>query len=106
MPSKQSVVRRLNFCEWVESGAPFVEPEVWAANGGAVNPEELRGRTCYGGLDLSGKNDLTALSLVFKLDDGTKAALSFFWTPKDTLRQREEKDRAPYQRWAREGYLV
>jgi phage terminase large subunit-like protein len=106
MPSKQSVVRRLNFCEWVESAAPFVEPEVWTANGATVNVEELRGRSCSGGLDLSGKNDLTALCLVFKLDNGTKPVLSFFWTPKDTLREREDRDRAPYQQWVREGHLI
>jgi phage terminase large subunit-like protein len=104
MPSKQSLVRRLNFCEWVESADPFVEPEVWRANGSSVAESELRGR--YGGLDLSGKNDLTALCLVFPLDDGTKAVLSFFWTPGDTLRKRQEHDRAPYVLWVEQGLLV
>ena len=30
-----------------------------------VDREALRGRTCFGGLDLSGKHDLSALILVF-----------------------------------------
>lgn len=107
MPSKQSFVRRMNFCEWVDSADPFVEPSVWKENGGTLDLHRLRGRKCWGGLDLSGKNDLTALVLVFEPhDDDAQPVLSFFWTPKDTIRQREEQDRAPYQRWVREGYLT
>lgn len=106
MPSKQSVVRRLNFCEWVESSDPFVTAEVWDANGRKIPVELLKGRKCFGGLDLSGKNDLTALVFVFPMNDGTKAVLSFFWTPKDTLRERADRDRAPYQLWVDDGYLV
>lgn len=106
MPSKQSLVRRLSFCEWVESTDPFVTPEVWRANGGVVNTADLIGRECYGGLDLSGKNDLTALVLLFPMDDGTKAVLPFFWTPKGTIRERQDHDRAPYEQWERESYLL
>ena len=106
MPSKQSLVRRLNFCEWVESADPFVEPEVWRANGGTVPESELRDRSCYGGLDLSGKNDLTSLKLVFPLEEGTKAVLSFFWTPGDTLRRRQEQDGVPYDLWVNQGHLI
>lgn len=107
MPSKQSVVRRLNFCEWVESADPFIAPEVWAANGSGPNLSSLKGRTCYGGLDLSGKNDLTALSLVFEPDThGKKAVLSYFWTPKDDMRERGDRDRAPYQSWALQKFLI
>jgi phage terminase large subunit-like protein len=106
MPSKQSLVRRLNFCEWVESSDPFVEPEVWRANGDSVIEGELRGRECYGGLDLSGKNDLTALELVFPSDDGTKPVLSFFWTPADGLRKRQDQDGAPYRLWVEQEHLI
>lgn len=106
MPSKQSLIRRLNFCEWVESSDPFVDPEIWKANGRTFDRAELLGKKCYGGLDLSGKNDLASLKLVFPLDDGTKAVLPFFWTPGDTLRRRQEKDRAPYDAWVRDGLLI
>jgi len=107
MPSKQSIVRRLNFCEWVESADPFVEKAVWDANGGAVDEESLRGRVCYGGLDLSGKNDLTSLKLIFDPDDdGKKAVLCFFWTPQAKLRERGHRDRAPYQQWVDEGFII
>lgn len=107
MPSKQSLTRRLNFCEWVESSDPFIEPEIWRANAARPDETKLRGRTCYGGLDLSSKNDLTALVLVFEPDaSGTKDVLSFFWTPKDGLPQRQEHDQAPYSEWVKQKYLI
>lgn len=106
MPSKQSLTRRLNFCEWVGSENPFVSPEVWAQNGGKVPLASLRRRRCNGALDLSGKNDLTSLILDFELDDDTSAILPFFWAPKDTLREHGDRDRAPYQQWVEDGHLI
>lgn len=106
MPSKQSIVRRLNFCEWVQSSDPFVDAGVWEANGGAVDVEALRGRRCFGGLDLSGKNDLTSLTLVFPDEAGALDVMQWFWTPEAGLRERSERDRAPYDRWVEEGWII
>lgn len=107
MPSNESKTRRLNFCEWRQSDNPFISSDVWMANGAQSDLEKLRGRSCYGALDLSGKNALTSLELVFDEDsDGKKDVLSFFWTPKDGLKKREEQDRAPYQQWVNENFLI
>jgi phage terminase large subunit-like protein len=107
MPSKQSLTRRLNFCEWVEAADPFVTTDVWKANGGIVDEEALVGRACFGGLDLSGKNALTSLKLIFEADEtGRKPIICRFWTPEEGLKQREEQDRAPYAQWVREGHLI
>lgn len=106
MPSKQSVVRRLNFCEWVESEDPWITKEVWDENGGKVDVESLRGRTCYGGLDLSRRTDLTALVLVFPANDDTRDVLLFAWTPEEELKERAHQDKAPYQQWVDEKFLT
>lgn len=107
MPSKQSLTRRLNFCEWVESADPWVDADVWRANGGAVDIESLKGRRCWGGLDLSRRNDLTALVLVFERDEnGKKAVLCFFWKPADTLQEHSERDIAQYVDWKKQGFLL
>lgn len=106
MPSKQSLVRRLNFCEWTESEESFIDPEVWKANAGKpVKRADLKGESCYGGLDLSGKNDLTALVLVFP-NRPQKVVLSFFWTPGGTLLERQDRDHAPYTLWRDQGHLI
>ena len=37
----------------------------WDACAFKVNPDDLKGRVCYGGLDLSSSTDITAFVLVF-----------------------------------------
>jgi phage terminase large subunit-like protein len=66
MPSKQSKVKRLNFCMWVDAANPWIVRDVWEACEEEFDPEtELVGEECVGGLDLSGTRDLTALALYF-----------------------------------------
>lgn len=66
MPSKESIVRRLNFCQWVDAANPWMSSDVWMGCEENFDPDELEGEECYGGLDLSGSRDLTALALFFK----------------------------------------
>jgi phage terminase large subunit-like protein len=65
----------------------------------------LKGRRCYVGMDLSSTKDLTALVAVFPDDDGFDVLAQFF-VPQDSIRERSNRDRVPYDQWAREGYLV
>lgn len=104
MPSKQSIVKRLNFCEWVDAEAPWIDGEAWRSRESAIDFKQYEGRDCYGGLDLSGKNDLTALSLAFPGE--TIDCFSRFWTPGGTLKEREERDRVPYCTWRDQGHLL
>jgi phage terminase large subunit-like protein len=112
MPGKQNIVRRLNFCEWTEQAERWIEPVAWDASAGELRVPPrmlealLEGRACYGGLDLSTTTDLSALVLLFLADDGVVDVLPYFWLPEDNLKRRVEKDRVPYDVWAREGLLL
>lgn len=107
MPSKESIVRRLNFCEWVESENPAFSREKWEACDGSYALEELHGRPCYGGLDLSSTTDLTAFVLAFPpVEEGQPLLLlAWFWIPDEDIKGREEKDRVPYGMWIKQGHL-
>ncbi|AFJ47152.1 phage terminase [Shimwellia blattae DSM 4481 = NBRC 105725] len=102
MPSKESIVRRLNFCQWVDADNPWMSSAVWMACESDFAVDELAGEECYGGLDLSGSRDLTSLALFFPKQ---RKLLVEFWTPKDTLKDRAKTDRVPYDAWARDGYI-
>lgn len=102
MPSKESIVRRLNFCQWVEADNPWLASDIWMANEQNFDIDELIGEDCYAGLDLSGTRDLTALSLYFPKH---KKAFTEFWTPKETLLDRTKSDHVPYDAWVKQGYL-
>jgi len=103
MPSKQSKVKRLNFCMWVDAANPWLVREIWESCEEEFDPEtELAGEECIGGLDLSGTRDLTALALYFPKQ---RKAFVEFWTPEETIGEREDRDRVPYRAWVEMGFL-
>ena len=67
----------------------------------------LRGKKCYGGLDLSKSTDLTAFVLLFPPQPGleTWVALFWAWRPEDGVVEAEQRDHVPYRDWARAGFL-
>lgn len=69
--------------------------------------EYLRGKRCFGGLDLSKSTDLTALALLFPPQEGleTWVALFWGWVPLDDLEARETRDGVPYGDWIRADFL-
>lgn len=107
MPSKESVVKRLNFCMWVESLSPWISYDVWKGCERPYSVDDLLGRRCVGGLDLSSTTDLTALVLAFEptQDDPVTRLLPFCWLPEVGLKEKEDKDRVPYLSWQKAGYL-
>jgi len=106
MPSKQNIVLRLNFCRWTEQASRWIPLEQWDAGKGVVEVEKLKGRECFGGIDLSSTADITALVLDFPDEDGGHTWLPFFWVPEDNIQRRVEKDRVPYDVWIRQGLLL
>jgi phage terminase large subunit-like protein len=109
MPSKQNIVRRLNFCEWTEQANRWLDMPVWDENAGTVPAGRMRaaleGGTAWVGLDLGSTSDLTALVLVVPDDDGGCDVLPFFWCPEEGLRRRSEREGVPYAQWAEEGWI-
>lgn len=67
----------------------------------------LRGKTCYGGVDLSSTTDLTAFVLLFPPQEGLTqwVAYPIGWVPLDGIEARERRDHAPYRDWVRAGFL-
>lgn len=106
LPSKESIVRRLNFCQWVDAENPLFSRDIWLAVLHDLDLEQYRKRRCWAAIDLSGKADLTAMALAFEAEDGSLDIFVEYWTPRDTLSEREGKDRAPYAQWVREGFLI
>ena len=69
--------------------------------------EHLKGKKCYGGLDLSTTTDLTAFTLLFPPQVGldTWVALFYAWRPEEGVVEAEQRDHVPYRDWARAGFL-
>jgi len=110
MPGKESIVRRLNFGQWVEAEAPWIGGDIWfqAAPEPDCGDAILYGRKCWAGLDLSSTQDLTALVLLFEPteDDPVWRLKPHFWLPGDALHDKADKDRVPYIAWRDAGHLT
>lgn len=104
MPSKQNIVKRLNFCMWTTTDVKWLPLDDWDLCGEPFDPQELRGQDCYGGLDLASTSDLTAFALVFPHEDPPKV-LVYFWLPEDTVRERSKNQMVPYDVWVRQELI-
>ena len=106
-PGEENAFRQLRLNQWVKQSIRWMQMEKWDACSFAVNPDELEGRICYGGLDLSSTTDITAFVLVFppRNEDERFAIMPFFWIPEDTLELRVRRDHVPYDVWQRQGFL-
>lgn len=68
--------------------------------------DEMRGRTCYGGLDLASVSDLCALCWYFPEAGGEPAVFLWrFWCPADTVAMRTKMDKVPYEQWVQVGAI-
>lgn len=105
MPSVENTFRNLTLNQRISMFAPFVSLDVWKANGRAVDYSVFDEHTCYIGVDLSARTDLTAAVIIAQDDDGVWHTLPIFWTPEDGLLERSTRDRVPYDVWVAQGYL-
>ena len=106
-PGEENSFRQLRLNQWVKQAVRWMPMEKWDACAFPVNEDDLEGRVCYGGLDLSSTTDITAFVLVFPpMDEEDKyIVLPYFWIPEETLDLRVRRDHVPYDVWERQGYL-
>lgn len=92
---------------WCNSAEGWFDISVWDKGGKKFDPEMLKGRRCFGGLDLGSTRDLTAYALVFPaVEDGEDwHVLVWFWCPQDKIDTAEHDDAAPYKAWQATGWI-
>lgn len=108
MPSQENIVKRLNFCIWTESITRWIPADKWNACAFPIDLDALKGRTCYGGLDLSTNTDVTAWVKVFPPEEEGERyqVLCDFFLPEDNMLERVKRDKVPYDVWARQGLIT
>lgn len=88
MPSKEALVRRLNFCQWTAALNPWLTAAVWEPCRQDYTAEQLRGRRAFGGLDLSSTTDLCAFSLLVEPADPAVTLRWIDWAVAKALHER------------------
>lgn len=106
MPSREADYRNLILNQRVNRNDPFVSQGVWKENGRTPRESDFENGSVVVGLDLSERNDLTALIMTAKGDDGDTSVRCHFYAPKEGVVERSTKDRVPYDLWAKQGFLT
>jgi phage terminase large subunit-like protein len=104
-PAELNSFLRLRLNQWTSSHTIWLPMDKWDACNTPVDHDALKGRPCFGGLDLSTTTDVSALVLLFPPygDDPKWTAIPSFFLPEDAIEARCKRDRVPYDVWARQG---
>lgn len=84
------ICKQLNIMVQADDMA-FISPDVMPRNLATIPEENLLGRRCFGGFDLSSREDFTAAALEFPLDDGCFYVLLHSWVPRRKVEMDQEK---------------
>lgn len=120
MPSALNSFLRLRLNKWTNSETAAIEMEDWRACVGfslagkdprslrAEIEEQLEGRECFLAVDLSSTEDITCSGKLFLPDenDGSYIFIPHFWLPEENLELKIAEWRAPYDVWARDGFVL
>ena len=106
LPSMEASSRNLLLNQRIALESVWLAPSPWRECGGPPNFDVFRKNTVAVGLDLSARTDLTAAVLAAQDESGVVHIHPYVFTPMDGLRERAQRDRAPYLDWVRDGFMV
>lgn len=108
MPSAAAEFKQKRLNLWVNSDQPWLSVDGWRNGQGKWVPSDLKGLPCWVGVDLASKIDIAAAVAVFPptVDCKSWRWVAKLYTPKETLEERARRDRAPYQVWVDQGWLI
>lgn len=108
LPSARANFMTKDLNVFVGDALSWFDMTVWDKGGKKFDWEMLRGRRCFGGLDLASTRDLSAYSLLFPPlegdEDGEWYLLVWCWVPEAKL-QGDQDSGSSYAEWARRGHL-
>ncbi|WP_328825108.1 terminase large subunit [Ochrobactrum soli] len=102
MPSMEASFRNLYLNQRVDQNSPLIPRSEWKAC--QTGDTLMLGEDIYLALDLSGVHDLTSL-VGISATVGEERVKAWHWKPHDFLFDHAKRDRAPYDLWAKDGWL-
>ena len=99
------MVKSLNM--WVNNADDqFIDIDKWKKCETEKTLEDMRGKKCFAGIDLSSGGDLTTISLEFPLEKDKFYIYSHSFMPRGRLDEHIETDIAPYDLWESAGLIT
>ncbi|WCR09578.1 terminase large subunit [Paracoccus stylophorae] len=105
-PAELASFKQFNLNIWqANSRDPLFDLDIYDQRALEDGDADLETLPAYVGVDLSVSGDLTAVAICFRHDDGQITLRSRAFVPGENLRQRGDRDGAPYERWRDEGLI-
>lgn len=109
LPSARANFMTKDLNVFVGDALSWFDMTVWDKGGKKFDPDMLKGRRCFGGLDLASTRDITAFVLLFPPADGDEEGdwyvLVWCWVPEAKL-QGDQDAGSDYRTWAKKGWLT
>ncbi len=107
LPAAQNSFRRLHLNQWTQQSDRWIDLALWDENAHVVDEKLLEGRVCFGGLDLSSVQDITAWVMVFPWPEQPDelSIVARFWVPEARLNDDSYRYVDQYREWVNGGYL-
>ena len=109
-PQDRAMIERLNFGIWTRTATPAFDMHGWDRGQSAWAPADMKGDSCWVGVDMASKLDLASCSALFRIerDDGRIGwrVISRSVTPEKNLEELESRLQIPLSDWAKEGWLI
>lgn len=109
LPDRLTDMRRLNFALWPDESSQWMNFELWkrAEDGDRkITAKDVQGCEAFVGIDLADKDDMTSMAIVWRNKRGRLFAQVRYWTPKDTLEERDALSTGHLKRWAQQGWIT
>lgn len=100
------IFRTKNLNQWCRGSVRWARMPIWEEKcHWYIDPEDLRGRECYCGLDLSSVYDFTSFTMDFPTDQG-HVQITHFWVAGNQVNAIERTCRIPLREWIAKGYVT
>lgn len=106
LPSSEIAFRQLHLNQWVNSLSGWIPDDEWMQSAGTVNLEELKGKPCYGGLDLAAVEDVCAFVLIFPWEDGSIKVVPYLFVSQAAVNRRRTQTGGSYDNFVSRGELI
>lgn len=111
-PTKTNGFLQFKLNRWTSQAFRWMPMHLYAENADprwstpAEGHAALAGQSCWLGMDLASRQDLTAWCLAFPDNDGGVDLLWRFWLPEGALENLDKRNEGRFSRWAAEGWLT
>jgi len=107
-PSKVNAFKRLHLNIWTGTTQSWHVADIWdTCDLGAVDSEKLKGRICYGGLDLAYVDDMNSFVMIWPPTDEDPIChvAAYFWIPERTVIERAKRQHNQFLQWTKDGLI-